>query len=63
STYDSGRANSVKNQKIRTAIAHLNRPFLHAGKLSFNHPVSAERLNFTAPLPNDLEKFLAVIRG
>lgn len=63
STYDSGRVNSIKNQKIRAAIVQLNRPFLHAGKLSFNHPVSGERLNFSAPLPDDLETFLRVIRG
>ena len=32
----------------------LDRPFLHAAHLSFEHPVSGERLAFDAPLPADL---------
>jgi 23S rRNA pseudouridine1911/1915/1917 synthase len=30
------------------------RQFLHAAELSFDHPVSAERMSFAAPLPADL---------
>jgi len=30
------------------------RQFLHAAELSFDHPVSAERMSFSAPLPADL---------
>jgi 23S rRNA pseudouridine1911/1915/1917 synthase len=30
------------------------RPFLHAAELSFDHPVSGERLRFESPLPADL---------
>jgi 23S rRNA pseudouridine1911/1915/1917 synthase len=32
----------------------LDRPFLHAAHLAFEHPVSGERLAFDAPLPADL---------
>jgi 23S rRNA pseudouridine1911/1915/1917 synthase len=35
------------------------RPFLHAGKLSFVHPVSGETIAVTAPLPADLVTCLA----
>jgi 23S rRNA pseudouridine1911/1915/1917 synthase len=35
------------------------RPFLHACFLAFAHPVSGERLEFTDPLPADLESVLA----
>lgn len=32
----------------------LDRPFLHAAHLAFDHPVTGERRTFDAPLPNDL---------
>jgi 23S rRNA pseudouridine1911/1915/1917 synthase len=36
----------------------LDRPFLHAAHLSFEHPVSRDRLTFEAPLPIDLRDLL-----
>jgi 23S rRNA pseudouridine955/2504/2580 synthase len=36
----------------------LKRMFLHAAKLSFNHPITGEPLIFEAPLPDDLQQFL-----
>jgi 23S rRNA pseudouridine1911/1915/1917 synthase len=33
--------------------------FLHAFRLAFDHPVSGERLEFSAELPTDLEAFLS----
>ena len=38
--------------------AVLGRPFLHAEKLGFDHPVSGERLEFTSALPHELEVVL-----
>ncbi|HSH23545.1 MAG TPA: RluA family pseudouridine synthase [Acidimicrobiales bacterium] len=35
------------------------RPFLHAERLAFDHPLTGERLVFEAPLPADLEHVLA----
>ncbi len=32
----------------------LTRPFLHAGRLALDHPVSGEHLEWSAPLPADL---------
>jgi len=58
STYDSGRANSIKDAKLRAAIAKLDRPFLHAARLGFAHPVSGEKMEFAAPLPDELRAFL-----
>ena len=37
----------------------LARQALHAARLGFEHPVSAERLTFTSPLPPDLARVLA----
>jgi 23S rRNA pseudouridine955/2504/2580 synthase len=41
----------------------LKRMFLHAAKLSFDHPVSGERLELASPLPADLEKFRSRIKS
>ena len=36
----------------------LRRPFLHAARLRFSHPVSGEELQFDSPLPEDLSEVL-----
>ena len=41
----------------RPALA-LDRPFLHARRLAFDHPGSGERVSFDSPLPRDLQSFL-----
>jgi 23S rRNA pseudouridine1911/1915/1917 synthase len=41
------------------AVSKLTRPFLHAERLAFVHPRTKERLEFTAPLPPDLEAIVA----
>jgi 23S rRNA pseudouridine1911/1915/1917 synthase len=60
-TYNAGRDKTVFDLTIRKAIQDLNRFFLHAEKLSFTHPVSGERLDFTAPLPVELTEFLELL--
>ncbi len=60
-TYNAGRDKTVFDLKIRKAILDLGRFFLHAEKLSFTHPVSKERLDFTAPLPDELTEFLELL--
>jgi 23S rRNA pseudouridine1911/1915/1917 synthase len=62
-TYGSGRDNTVADPKIRGQIAKLGRQFLHAEKLGFTHPTSAARLNFTSPLPSELQNLLDAIRS
>jgi len=41
----------------------LGRPFLHATRLAFDHPVSGARLELEDPLPPDLVEALARARG
>ena len=60
-TYNAGRDKTVFDLKIRKAIADLNRFFLHAEKLSFTHPATNEKLNFTVPLPDELNEFLELL--
>jgi 23S rRNA pseudouridine1911/1915/1917 synthase len=44
------------------SIAALERPFLHAHRLSFAHPSDGRPMTFTAPLPDDLTSVLAALR-
>jgi 23S rRNA pseudouridine1911/1915/1917 synthase len=37
------------------AVMRLERPFLHAARLSFTHPTDGRRVDFDSPLPPDLE--------
>ena len=37
----------------------LERPFLHAAELAFDHPATGERVRFTSPLAPDLQSWLA----
>jgi 23S rRNA pseudouridine1911/1915/1917 synthase len=40
----------------------LDRQFLHAARLAFDHPISGERVEMTSPLPPDLAAALARAR-
>lgn len=47
----------------RRPVLGLDRPFLHAAKLSFDHPADGERRTFTSELPADLTALLARLSG
>jgi len=46
----------------QAALAKLERPFLHAARLSFAHPADGRTMDFTAALPLDLERVLKALR-
>lgn len=50
----------IFNQKMREF--GLNRLFLHAASIEFNHPRSGERINIHAPLAEDLDVVLVALR-
>jgi 23S rRNA pseudouridine1911/1915/1917 synthase len=45
------------------AVTHLQRPFLHAAKLTFKHPADGRRMEFTSELPEDLQQVLDDLRS
>ena len=49
------------SEEIDLAILKLNRQFLHAKILGFNHPRSEKKLFFKSNLPNDLKKIINVL--
>ena len=44
------------------AVQRLERPFLHAARLVFTHPAEGRRMEFTSPLPHDLQSVIDDIR-
>ncbi len=60
-TYNEGRDNTISDTEIRRKINSFDRFFLHAEKLSFIHPKTNEKMNFTAPLPPELIEILRAV--
>jgi 23S rRNA pseudouridine1911/1915/1917 synthase len=60
--YGGTRAPGCRRETAKQALQALDRPALHAARLSFSHPRSAERLSFESPLPDDLEALLKALR-
>ena len=57
-TYGGGRDNNVQDARLRSMVRNLGRHFLHAERLAITHPTSGERLEFEAPLPDELADLL-----
>ena len=51
------------NKDLEKKIMNLDRQFLHAVSLGFNHPTKNKRMNFKSKLPNDLENILKSLRN
>ena len=49
------------SEEIDKTILRLNRQFLHAKKLGFNHPRSEKKLFFVSNLPDDLKKIINLL--
>jgi 23S rRNA pseudouridine1911/1915/1917 synthase len=62
-TYGGTRTPSSRRVAAREALLSLERPALHAARLSFAHPASGARLAFEAPLPRDFEAVLERLRA
>ena len=61
--YGGGRDNSVQDVQLRARIRKLQRQFLHAEQLGFQHPQTGEPMKFVAPLPLELTQFLEALEG
>jgi 23S rRNA-/tRNA-specific pseudouridylate synthase len=42
----------------RELLPPLGRNFLHSARLAFDHPITGKRLEFRAPLPDELREYL-----
>jgi 23S rRNA pseudouridine1911/1915/1917 synthase len=44
-------------------LKKLSRQALHAGRLSFLHPATGEKMAFESPLPEDMDEVIEFLRG
>lgn len=63
SVYNEGRDKTIARIEIKKAVESLNRFFLHAERLAFDHPATGERLEFAVPIPQELERLLETMRS
>lgn len=58
-----GKLPSGADPQLISMIGEFRRQALHAGRLGFVHPGSGDYCEFTAPLPQDLEELLQMLRS
>ncbi|MGI9167635.1 MAG: RluA family pseudouridine synthase [Pyrinomonadaceae bacterium] len=61
--YGSGRDNSVQDPQLKSEIRKVGRQFLHAAQLGFRHPRTDEALQFSAALPDELNRLLELLES
>ncbi|WBU59405.1 RluA family pseudouridine synthase [Paracoccus albus] len=62
--YGGSRKASAKSLgAAAVAVQAFPRQALHAARLGFRHPVTGEQLEFTSPLPADMQDLLTSLRG
>ena len=47
----------------REAPELIPRPALHSARLSFRHPITGRRLDFTQPMPQDMAALMGLEKG
>ncbi len=57
--YGGGGWRALREPELRDALADFDRLALHAYRLAFRHPITGERLEFVAPLP---ERFAHLVQ-
>jgi 23S rRNA pseudouridine1911/1915/1917 synthase len=53
---------AVETPALRAVLKKLPRQALHAGRLSFAHPVTGEEMSFESPLPEDMAEVIRTLR-
>ena len=57
------RSSGILSPLVRDAICSLKRQALHACKLGFTHPSSGEIMEFTSPLPEDIQSVVQALEA
>lgn len=57
-----GAKRTVEPPAMRAVLKRLARQALHAGRLSFTHPVSGREMTFESPLPQDMAEVIRFLR-
>ena len=58
---ETGRTHQIRvgDYLYNPDMEYIDRQALHSHRLSFTHPVTGEKMEFTAPLPTDMRKILS----
>lgn len=51
-----------RHPSLSAGIVRIDRPFLHASRLSFEHPADGRTVTFESPLPSDLRAIVDALR-
>jgi 23S rRNA pseudouridine1911/1915/1917 synthase len=57
-----GRTGAIRNPVLKECVRRINRQALHAQRLKFIHPRTEERMEFVAPIPQDMKDALEWLR-
>jgi len=49
-------------KRLPASFSKLDRPFLHAARLTLAHPTTGKRMTFESPLPADLAAVLSAVK-
>jgi 23S rRNA pseudouridine1911/1915/1917 synthase len=49
-------------KRLPASLSKLDRPFLHAARLTLTHPTTGKRMTFESPLPADLVAVLSAVK-
>lgn len=50
-------------KRVADSVKGLKRQALHASRLGFNHPVTNTYMEFTSPIPEDMDRLLKILRA
>ncbi|MDO9530430.1 MAG: RluA family pseudouridine synthase [Syntrophales bacterium] len=51
----SKRVNSINDNLLRTRVKAIKRQALHSGMIGFLHPITGDYMEFSSPLPDDMD--------
>ena len=57
-----GRPGAIHDRVLKECVKRMNRQALHAHRLEFTHPRTGERVQFIAPIPEDMSNVLSFLR-
>jgi 23S rRNA pseudouridine1911/1915/1917 synthase len=58
-----GRPGALHDPVLKDCVKRMNRQALHAYRLGFNHPRTAERVSFVSLIPQDMKEVLEWLRS
>jgi 23S rRNA pseudouridine1911/1915/1917 synthase len=58
-----GRPGSIQDSVLKECVRRMSRQALHARRLTFHHPRTGQKIQFEAPLPEDMQGALEWLRS